>query len=177
MGAGVVSCQSSNSVNGSAGRIRGVSQGRLVAYWILATALSCDTSYGVVRRTHMQAPPDVECVRMVLGRTEVIRSVKYAQELGSREIRLSGLRPAPTIHTFEYRGEKIAAALQFYVETDGATLVVHSLRDLNEKPDQTFVDTTRPVMQEVERSLEAQCGMDGLAKLMEEQCIGVECER
>lgn len=147
----------------------------LAASLLLASMVACDSVYGVVRRGSVSFPPDVACVKGLLESVTSIASVEYQETQGARRLSLRGSAPPGVIHTFSYRGDKIAAALQFFVESNGATLVIHSLSNLNERPQQEFVDATRSVMRTIEKRLETECNMANLTNVITEECKGVKC--
>jgi hypothetical protein len=140
------------------------------------TALcACDILYGVKRRAELAQAPSFDCVRSVIASTPGIERVEYRAWEGSRPLTLSGLERADRIHTFVYRGDGVSGAVQFVIDYKGEVRFSDTLLLLHEKPSQTDIDRTRPVMQAIEAGLEARCNLGGLVSSIREFCRGVEC--
>ena len=142
---------------------------RILAVLALILASACERSYGIHRKALVEEIPDGECVRRILDTTPGITSV---EEHGT-SIREDS--PPSDSHDFFYEGPQVKAILSISRGREGAVLILQYFSMVNWKPPQVMIDSTRAVMIEVERRLEAECGVKGLTSKVQEVCIRVKC--
>jgi len=134
-----------------------------------------DVLYGVERSAQLDASPDVDCVRRVLGATPGIEQIRYYTTPAARSLSWRGVETTGEVHTLLYQSEGIHAAIQFSEDGQKRVILAHTSLYMHEPPPQEEVDAIRPVMRGVEVALEGECGLEGLAASIEEICYGVAC--
>lgn len=149
---------------------------RVLVVGLIGSLSGCDFIYGVSRTAPIHIDPTPECVEQVLRGTPGIAAVEHRQELGSRPLTWSGIKAPTLVESFLYQGPgNVKGVLQYTKDYKGRLLFWQSNLELNRAPPQEVVTATRPIMRKVEISLEAQCGLDGLATHVTEWCKKEEC--
>jgi hypothetical protein len=143
---------------------------KVVLSCAIVVVLGCEREYGVHRTALLQAYPDLACIRGVIERAPGIGRVT---ETSPREPRTTG---APRgSHYFSYEGPSVSAHLAVVAETNGEISLSQTLMQVDSPPPQEMIDATRAVMRSLERQLENDCAMNGLASSTKEFCFRVDC--
>lgn len=120
---------------------------------------ACDFHGGVYRAYRLDAAPLPLCVTSTLGQVAGVTNPTYTQVKVNE-------RP---LHRFTYHAEGVKVYVEVEQESIRPQYAHHYLR-FNTVPPAKLVARLRPVMAEVDRALEAQCGMRGLAQGVQESC-------
>jgi len=81
------------------------------------------------------------------------------------------------LHYYFYDFQSVSAYLYFSKDYKGKVEFNQAYTAVNATPPQVRVDMMRPVMRELERKLEADCGLQNLVMNIEERCSGVKCSK
>jgi len=138
----------------------------------------CDFFYGVHREAQLQTMPQLDCVGRVIKATPGVKHLQTMDAVTGQELTLSGLPQEGPVYTFTYTGtapDKLWGTVQLQADSHGIRFTNDDMW-INEKPPQTQVDATRPVMRTIEQGLAAKCGLSDLPVRVREYCTGVVCK-
>lgn len=121
---------------------------------------ACDTMYGVTRTTSLETAPEMNCVHDVLESISSIQTLEKFKTEADQNL---------SVFYKGKEGSKIQGVIQVFRQGN-KQVFQNSLRGLNEKPPQEYIDATRPVMKEIEAALGERCGMTELNSGIEEWC-------
>jgi hypothetical protein len=136
----------------------------------------CDPVFGVSRRARVALMPEPARVSAVVRETPGVDYVQYSCSEGGRPLTFTGVKTADQVHTFSYSGgSNVHGTLQFVVDYRQRVEYSQTLMQLGSRPPQAWIDSTRPVMIQIEKRLEEECGLLNLHAVTAERCIGVRC--
>jgi hypothetical protein len=141
---------------------------------VLTLMTGCDPVYGVTRTAQLKTMPSPALVGDVIKSVQGIESVRYERSEGGRPLTITGIHAPDQVHTFIYKGTNIWACLLLIQDFKGRVEFSQSLTQMHVRPPQKWVDTTRPVMIQVEALMEQRCGLTGLRTSVVERCWGVK---
>jgi hypothetical protein len=138
----------------------------------LAIILSgCDPIYGVEREAILATMPDPLCVKSATQSTAGVSEVKVFDSGEQKDIFGTTI---PRLYQFAYKKSSWKFAGVFSVSdlSNSKIEIVNRFDRMGEPPPQPDVDTARPLMFAVEKSVAAQCGVTDLPVVIKERCTG-----
>jgi hypothetical protein len=135
--------------------------------------IACDPVSGIRRRALLDELPPLDCIE------SVIRSVSDVEDVEPQERESGGFR----IYEFSYRvalerrnrAPGIAPSLTVVVDAAGRVAFEQSLLSTPGPVPQAEIDRIRPIMLQIEETIERQCGVASLGTSIQEDCMGVTC--
>jgi hypothetical protein len=145
----------------------------LVSIFILA---GCDYIAGVDREAFVRNVPPSTCVIKSLESIQGVTNVRYEARAGGKSLTLTGLKPPDTYHYYFYDFQGLSGGLYFLENYERQIQFSQGYTRVNKLPPQAEIDIIRPLMLQIERRLEAGCGLTDLAVNIKESCSsGVKC--
>ena len=119
--------------------------------------------------------PAPAVISAAIRETPGVDDVRYSFAEGGRPLTWTGIQSPDQVYTFIYRGgTNVYGCLQFDVDYKGTVEYSQSLMRLGTRPPQDWLDATHPVMLQIERRLEQDCGLTNLTEKVQEGLVRVK---
>lgn len=149
---------------------------KLITLASISILAGCDTINGVSRSTStgmIQIP--VNCILQATESVRGVSSVVHRIEKGSKELTLGGIQNPEIVDRFIYKYSGLSGNFYFITNYKGETNFNHTYIYINSTPPQSEIDTIRPAMIEIEKSIYENCGINLNSSKSNERCRGVAC--
>jgi len=120
--------------------------------------------YGIYRDANpAMVAVGFDCIDERLHAIPGIENVDYTTEAGGRPLTWSGIKPASTVHRFQfdYQGESMNIHMEEY--WDGRVSYYGAATSIEKKGAQPLIDVARPLFAKIETEIQA-CGFDDLSQ-------------
>lgn len=136
----------------------------------------CDTIGGISHVKRETSLPGNSCIINAVQSVQGVSDVEYRTESGGRPLTLHGIEKPDEVHRYIYRYSGLMGNFYYRVNYKGDVEYHHTYFDINRVPPQSEIDNIRPIMFEIEKTIETKCNLNDFVSGIEEKCSGVKCE-
>ena len=148
---------------------------KLAQYFLLLLLLSSCISYNKIGHfSSLKKIPSLSCVERVLRSNQMVKNVRSKKTNNSKTTTPNGAQAATTDYAFSYTVGGLTSKLTFYTDLSGNIKFAQGFIT-SKKVLQKNKKIIRPVMIEIEKTIEMQCNTKDLIKNMHRECLGVIC--